>query len=258
MTTRWFVILAMVLTTVNVACSSDGTSKKDAVTTDDGTDVQNPTDTGTDSPQDLGPTDHGAADNPVTVDTGNDTGATDTTPADTVPTDVPATCPAVITGPTCREIAACALQCTDAAHQAECVGATTGDEKTKYETLRDCLALAACPKIFDNEQFSACATAACKDSLDACFQTPDGKCCATVNCRKDCDPDDPSCPMRCYGLASLAEQEVFIEYKDCLLGADCASDVQANLWPTWTCENYARYHNCPNQSQACFPLSGCN
>lgn len=246
--TRWFAIVAMVVTTMGfVACDSGNSSGTDTLVTDTAQDVP-PADVVDDKGvEDLG-VDHGPA------DPGKETVAPDTAPVDNTPTDTAPTCPAMISGPTCNAIAACALQCTEAGREAACVGTADAAEKAKWETLRDCLATAACPKVFENEQFSTCAVAACGAALDGCFTTAGGKCCTIVNCRKDCDPDDPACPMRCYGKAPKEEQVIFVDYKDCILGVECAqTDVRANGWPTWTCEEYAQYHNCPNQQQACFP-----
>jgi len=254
-TSRWFAILAMVVSTSVWACSSSGGSK-DVVSADVPTDVPPPVDT----IQDPGtPHDPGTFD-PGTVDPGTDPGTTtDIVVADTPSVDVPAGCPAVISGPTCSAIAACALQCTDSGREAACVGTAVAAEKTRWEALRDCLATAACPKVFDNEQFTDCVTTTCADAFGACFSATAGKCCAIVNCRKECDPDDPSCPMRCYGLASKAEQAVFDTYKDCVLETECGkTDLRANGWPTWTCEAHAQGTNCSIQSQNCFPTTGCN
>ena len=247
-TTRWMVIVAMVVTTAAWACESDGDATD--VVVQDTADVQAPQDVPGDpgQPEDNGP-----------LDTGKDTAKPDTTPVDngpkdTPPTDVPPTCPLVVTGPTCSEIGACAIQCADAAHETACVGATTGAELDKWTALKACLATAACPKVWENEQFTACATGACQALLEGCFQGADKKCRDIWICRKDCDADDPSCPARCLGSGTVPEQAKFVAYKTCILGVECAeTDIMANGWPVWTCEEYGQYHNCPLQSQDCFP-----
>ncbi len=250
-TSRWFALLAMVVTTAFWACDS-GNGSADAVTADTPTDVQQP-------PADV-PEDPGLPLDPGTFDPGpGDPGAPDVVAVDNPPADVPPGCPAVVTGPTCHAIAACALQCTGAGRETECVGTADAAEVTKWQAVRDCLATAACAAVFENEQLSVCATTACPAALEGCFAATVGKCCAIVNCRKECDPDDPSCPLRCFGLASKDQQAVFVEYKDCILDTECAkTDLRANSWPTWTCEEYAQGHNCPTPTQECFPPSGCN
>lgn len=248
-TTRWMLLVAMVVTTAAWACDSDGGNATDAVQ-DNAADVPVVQDVVQDpGTQDPGTVDPGKTDTPKP-----DNAPVDNAPVDNGPTDVPATCPVVVTGPTCNAIAACAIQCADAGRAAACVGSTTGAEVEKWDALKACLDTAACPKVWENEQYSACATAACKDTLEACAQTEGGKCRDIWICRKDCDPDDPSCPARCLGTGTVAAQATFVAYKDCILGIDCAeTDIEANGWPVWTCEEYGQYHNCPLQSQACFP-----
>jgi hypothetical protein len=252
-TTRLLAILATVVTTAAWACDSGNGNATDNGVQDNGADVPVNTDVATDpgTPEDTGAKDPGTADNAKPDTNPVDHGTPDTTAA-----DVPQTCPAVVSGATCGAIAACAIQCDAEGRAAECVGATTGAEVEKWDALKACLATAACPKVWENEQFTACATTACKATLEACFVTDGGKCRDIWICRKDCDPDDPSCPARCYGIGSVEAQATWVTYKDCILGIDCAeTDIMANGWPVWTCEEYGENHNCPLQSQACFPPS---
>jgi hypothetical protein len=254
-TLRWFMVLALVLSVAGLACDSSSSTPGDVgVATDNGSDVAPPTDTTVDQ----GKTDEGLTDIPGLTDNGKDQGTHDVTSVDAVISDVQVGCQVVVTGPACRQMAACALQCNESGHEAKCVGATTGDEKARFEVVRDCLATAACPVIFENEQFTECATTACGNEIDACFQTTNGKCCQVVKCRKKCDAGDPSCPMSCFGMATTTEQDKFIAYKDCLFGVECAStNLLDNGWPTQSCEDNAQGNYCPTFTQDCFPLVGC-
>ncbi len=253
-TARGFAILAMVVTTSVWACDS-GNDTTDVQVTDPGVEADVPA---TEVPSDPGTTEEVGTPDPGHLDTAKENGAIDTVVEDHAPADVAPACPVVVTGTACNEVAACALQCDDAAHEAECVAQADATVKAKWEALRDCLATAACPKVFENEQFTECVTTQCAAAFEGCFSDGTAKCCAIVNCRKDCDPDDPSCPLRCFGGVPKAEQALFVEYKECVLAQECAeTDVRANGWPNYTCEDFAK-GQCPIQTQACFPISGCN
>lgn len=212
-------------------------------------------DPGTDpgAPQDSG-RDPGVPLDPGTPDPGRvdvqDPGGTQ----DPGTTDGTASCPQSVGGSTCHEIAACAIQCPDPTFQAACAVQPVSGATGAWEALRDCIANASCDPIFQDEQYTDCVLDACRDLLTACGPTPGGTCRDIWKCRKDCDPDDAACPARCFGLGSAEAQATWIAYKDCILGIECAeTDINANGWPTWTCEAYGQNHNCPIQAQACFP-----
>lgn len=225
------------------------------------------TDTGTATDKG-GPTDPGpgdvVADVPVTPDLPVDKGGTpDTTPPtdvpkETTPVDVaipdgtPA-CIAVTTGPTCREAAACAVQCDDTTYQDGCKAQLDATGKEATDKILACLKTADCVTAFESEEFSTCADTSCSDVLEPCF-VGTAKCKDVWACRKDCDASDPGCPMKCFGLASAAEQDLWITYKDCVYNAECAAtDLRPNGWPTQKCEDYAVGHFCSNEKLACIP-----
>ncbi len=217
-------------------------------------------------PQDPGPTDPGTPDpgtpDPGTPDLGpqdvpssEDKGPTDPGPGpDTTQPDIPAECPTVVTGATCAAKVACALQCADEAYGAACVGAAADEASQQAQAALACLEGLNCGPVTEDEWFSDCATAACEAEIDTCF-TGAGICNDVRKCRMACDASDPACPLRCWGEATLEQQDVWAAYWDCIMGADCVEngDVLPNGWPTENCERYAQNHYCPNQTQACIP-----
>lgn len=212
---------------------------------DPGTDPGVPADPGRDPgvPSDPGMPDPGRID-VQDPGAGQDPGTNDASPS----------CPQSVGGSKCHEIAACAIQCADPAFQAACAVQPDPGAMEAWEALRTCMDTAACSPIFQAEQYTQCVIDACRDQLTACSPSPGGSCRDIWKCRKDCDPDDAACPARCFGLGSPEAQVTWIGYKECILGIECAAtDINANGWPTWTCEAYGQNHNCPIQAQACFP-----
>lgn len=217
-------------------------------TPDPGTPDPGTPDTGT---PDSGPVDPGPEDTPAP----DDPGPTDPGPTpDTALPDIPAQCPTVVTGPTCAAKVACALQCADATYGAACVGTAAGQATQSAQAALACLKGLDCGPVIEDEGFSDCASAACENELDACFEGT-GICNDIRKCRMACEPTDPACPLRCRVEATLEEQDVWDTYRDCIMGADCVQngDVMPNGWPTENCERYAQMHYCPLQTQACIP-----
>ena len=171
--------------------------------------------------------------------------------------DVPAGCPAaVISGPTCGEIGACALQCTDAAFQAQCIAQGEQAAKDAFAAVQTCLATAACATLWVNDDFSECAKGACADKLSACF-VGTMTCKDVWTCRKGCDPEDTGCPIRCLAEGAPNYQAVWLDYKNCALAAACAqnpANLRGNGWPTDQCEGNADGTVCHNQYMACVPI----
>lgn len=253
MRTRMTATLAT-LTALAAACGGGGGGTKDSGVTPDVDRVDvDMVDAG--PTQDPGPADPGTPD-PGQQDPGSeDKGPTDPGPGpDTTQPDIPAQCPTVVTGPTCAAKVACALQCADATYGSACVGAAADDATQQAQAALACLEGLDCGPVTEDEWFSDCAIAACETEIDTCF-TGAGICNDVRKCRMACEPSDPACPLRCRAEATLAQQAVWGEYRDCIMGADCVEngDVLPNGWPTENCERYAQSHYCPNQTQACIP-----
>ncbi len=166
-----------------------------------------------------------------------------------VATEVAAGCPAaVISGPTCGEIGACALQCNDAGFQAQCLALGNQAARDAFAPLQTCLATAKCATAWENDDFSTCAKTACANELGACF-VGTMKCKDIWTCRKECDPEDTGCGMRCMAQGTLAFQSAWVDYKNCVLAAACAQDpanLRGNGWPTDQCEGNADGTVCHN------------
>lgn len=165
-------------------------------------------------------------------------------------------CPlSIFSGPTCAEVASCALQCSDSSYETQCLAQGDEGAKQTYTALKECLSAASCTAPFVGEEFPACAKAACKDKLEACF-VGTLRCKDIWTCRKGCDPENHGCPLACYGLATLEEQAIWVAYERCIFEVDCAQDptnLMENGWPKTECEAFAAGHHCPNQRQACVP-----
>ena len=245
-----FLLLAL------AACGGTESATDEGPATDPGISLDVASDLGTSdlgTATDKGPADEGntTVDIPVTLP---DLGPLDPgTPTDAVVADVPAPCPIVMTGPTCGEAVACAVQCADAAHETACLAQADAAAKDLWTGLKDCLATNACPGL-EGEDLSACAREKCSDKIEACGRQT-GKVCRDVwKCRKACEADDLACPVRCAMSSTVAQQDLWKTYRDCILGVDCTlTDVLANGWPTETCEGYAQSHYCSIQAQSCFP-----
>ena len=202
-------------------------------------------------PTDVGPQDRGTED----LTPPEDKGPTDPGPGvDTAKPDTPAQCPAVVTGATCAAKVACALQCADATYRSECVGSASDEATQKAEAALSCLQALDCGTLIEDEWFSGCADSACADAINACF-VGTGICNDIRKCRIACEPTDPACPLRCWGEATLEQQDVWADYWDCIMGSDCVQngDLMPNGWPTENCERNAQMHFCPLQTQACIP-----
>ncbi len=197
-------------------------------------------------PQDLGPQD---------IIPPEDEGPTDPGPGpDTTQPDIPAQCPTVVTGATCAAKVACAIQCADATYKSACVGAAADEATQRAQAALSCLQGLDCGFVTEDEWFSDCAAAACKAEIDTCFAGT-GICNDVRKCRMACDASDTACPVRCWAEATLEQQDVWGDYWDCIMSADCVEngDVLPNGWPTENCERYAQNHYCPLQTQACIP-----
>jgi len=161
-------------------------------------------------------------------------------------------CQMAVSGEKCYEGVGCAVVCADEAQA--CLTEVSASERPNADVLLDCISNSGCENVMEYEWFSECIEEKCKDKLDACF-SGNGICNDVRKCRMACSPSDTSCPLRCLGLATPQEREVWKTYYICIMGADCVQegDVMPNGWPTDTCERYAQHHFCPNQTQACIP-----
>jgi len=250
--------LLMVIAIVGVLPGCDSASGTDDQGADSGRDVPVVTDAA-DPGSDPGGTpdpgrDPGTPQDPGMPDPGRPDVVDPGPGQDPGPQDGTAMCPQAVGGSSCHEIAACAIQCADPVFQAACAVQPAAGATDAWDDLRTCISTAACDPVFHMEQYADCVLTNCRAKLTACAPSPGGSCRDIWKCRKDCDPDDAACPARCFGLGSAEAQATWIAYKDCILGIECAStDINANGWPTWTCEAYGQNHNCPIQAQACFP-----
>jgi hypothetical protein len=166
-------------------------------------------------------------------------------------------CPTVLFGGTeCFEIAGCVLACPeDEAFEASCMALGDDAGRAAFAALRDCLAGAEdCDAYFDGEDAADCVMSACGVEMGACLPAGTGTCRDIWTCRKDCDPEDPGCPLRCMALGTVDDRSTWSLYQRCVFQGDCAStDVLPSGWPTQNCENDIANNYCTNQWQACFP-----
>lgn len=177
------------------------------------------------------------------VNVNQDQGGTDTTPV--CPTGVPV-------GPSCLEVAACAVLCDDAAFETNCLAQAEQAASEAWIALKGCAGSNECGPMFMAEQVSDCLITSCKTEVDACL-VGESTCRDVWTCRKDCPAEDPTCAMKCVASGTAEAQEQWVEYKNCILDIQCASeDVMENGWPTYSCEQFARGF-CSLPYQACFP-----
>lgn len=209
-------------------------------------------------PEDPGQQDPGSVDpgtpDPGSNDPGTDPGQQD--PGTVEDPGVPA-CPTVLFGgPACFEIAACKMACPeDEAFDEACRALGDDDGRAAFSVLMDCLGDAEdCDTYFVGEDATECVLADCGAEMGACLPEGTGTCRDIWACRKDCDPEDPGCPLRCMALGTSDDRSAWTQYQRCVFQGDCAStDVLPSGWPTQNCENDIANNNCTNQWQACFP-----
>jgi len=252
-------VLFMFVIAIGLGCGSDGNGTDEGGLTDvGGQDVSAPDTNTSDVETDLGQQEDantgdtgGGIDTNTTPDQGlntdlnvnQDQGGTDTTQA--CPTGVP-------TGPSCLEVAACAVLCDDAAFETTCLAQAETAAADAWAALKACAATNECVAIFQAEQVSDCLISSCGTEAGACV-VGESTCRDIWTCRKDCPAEDPTCAMKCIASGTTEAQEQWIEYKNCILDIDCSSeDVMENGWPTFSCEQYARGF-CSLPYQACFP-----
>jgi len=186
----------------------------------------------------------------------DDTGIVDVphdTNRDTATNDTSA--PTCQSGEKCYEGVGCAVVCTDQAQA--CLSEVSESERPNADALLDCISNSGCQdagSVIEYEWFSECVEGKCKDNIDACFSGK-GFCNDIRKCRMGCSPNDKACPLKCLGLATPDQREVWKDYYKCIMGADCVQEgnVMANGWPTDPCERYAQHHFCPKQTEACIP-----
>ena len=245
--------IPMVVVTAALACGGGSGGGGDGITATDVVESAQPD--AVVEVADHGTTDPAPTDSAVPTDTVKDTAKPDVSNEAVVLPDVPVQpqCPTMFTGGTCLDVVACVVQCDDASYQTECQVQADQATKDKIAAIIQCVKDAKCDGAFDDNNLSDCASKACGDLFSTCFAGT-GKCKDIWACRRDCNPDDKGCPMKCFGLGSPEAQSIWITYKNCIEQDECTgTDLRPNGWPTETCENSAANHYCPNQHQACIP-----